>query len=98
MADVRDRTRYLLVSHFGPGFTLYYDLSDGMFPMNDPASGTLFKRRNQAVAVQKLLGEGITLVRCRADTKGNLVVSSLPSRYGRTMGKSRRASRSSART
>lgn len=91
--DIDDRTRYLIVSHFAPGFTLYYDVSDGMFPMNDPASGTLFKRREQAAAVQALLGANLRVVRCECDAKGKVVLDSLPARYGRSVRSRSRAKR-----
>ena len=44
VADVDDVTRYLLVSHVGPRFALYYNVSDDVYVMNDPRGATLFKR------------------------------------------------------
>jgi hypothetical protein len=34
-----------------------------MFSMNDPKGGTLFKRREVAESVKKLLGKGISIVK-----------------------------------
>lgn len=78
------RTRWLLVSDFVPGFTLYYDVSEGMYAMNEPGRATLFRRREHAIAVQTFLGPKSVVVRCRVDVRGVLVIESLPRRYGRT--------------
>jgi hypothetical protein len=59
LADMRDRTRYLLVSRFGPRFALYYNVSENVYTHNDPAGATLFKRRQAAAAIRKLLGPNI---------------------------------------
>ena len=64
MADLRDQTRYLLVSKMGPRFALYYNVSDDVYAMNDPRGATLFKRRNAALAVKALLGPRIRVIRC----------------------------------
>jgi hypothetical protein len=77
LADLRDRTRYLLVSRFGPRFALYYNVSEDTYGMNEPAHATLFKRRQAAVAVKRLLGRGIDLIRCRVDRRGKLVLRSI---------------------
>ena len=63
-ADLDDPIRYLLVSRPGPRFSLYYNVSDDVYAMNDPRGGTLFKRRNAASAVKRLLGPRIQIVRC----------------------------------
>lgn len=76
--DVEDRTRYLLVSAFTRRFVLYYDVSNDTFAMNAPSSGTLFKRRTAAIAIQRLLRPGVEVVRCRADRRGRVVKSSVP--------------------
>jgi hypothetical protein len=34
-----------------------------MFVMNEPSGGTLFKRREAAESVKKLLGKGISIVK-----------------------------------
>ncbi len=65
MADARDPVRYLIVSDLGPRFKRYYNVSDHVYVMHEPAHGTLFKRRRAAVAVGKLLGPGKRILRCR---------------------------------
>jgi len=61
--DSRDPVRYMLVSEFSRRFILYYNVSSGMFAMNDPSGGTLFKRREAAEAVKKVLGRGSSIVK-----------------------------------
>ena len=58
----RNPVRYMLVSEFSRRFILYYNVSDDMFAMNEPSRGTLFKRRETAESVKKLLGRGISIV------------------------------------
>jgi len=48
---------------------LYYNVSTGMFVMNNPGEGTLFKRREAAEAVKKILSKGISIV--KYTTKGD---------------------------
>lgn len=62
--DSRDPTRFMIVSRFSQRFILYYRVDDDVFVMNDRAYGTLFKRQGAALAVSKLLGSGIRVVRC----------------------------------
>ncbi|MEX0691426.1 MAG: hypothetical protein WD043_06255 [Gemmatimonadales bacterium] len=76
--DSEDRTRYLLVSVMTPRFALYYNVSDDCYGHNDPRYATLFKRRAAAEAVRALLGEGVQLVRCRVNSRGALVLRSIP--------------------
>jgi hypothetical protein len=64
VADLDDATRYILVSQMGPRFALYYNVSEDVYAMNDPNGATLFKRRNAAVAIKKLLGGSIRVVEC----------------------------------
>src|SRR3989338_4582077 len=61
LRDSSDPVRYVLVSEFSRRFILYYNVSSGMFAMNDPSGGTLFKRREAAEAVKKLLSKGISV-------------------------------------
>lgn len=75
--DLHDRTRYLLVSAFSPRFTLYYNVSEDTYGMNEPVHATLFKRRAAALAVKRLLGRGVEIARCRLDRRGRLVPNSL---------------------
>jgi hypothetical protein len=70
LRDLDDPTRYFLVSDFGAGFKLYYEISDGVYVMNEPARATLFKTRATAQAVRATLGRGIKLVRCLTKMKG----------------------------
>ena len=68
LRDSRDPVRYMLVSEFSRRFILYYNVTSGMFAMNEPSGGTLFKRREAAEAVKKLLSKGISIV--KYTTKG----------------------------
>ena len=61
--DSRDPIRYMLVSEFTRRFILYYNVSDDVYAMNDPARGTLFKRLNAARSVKKLLGTETSIVK-----------------------------------
>jgi hypothetical protein len=83
MKDLDDRTRYLLVSVFGPRFVLYYNVSEDTYGMSEPAHATVFKRRAAAVAVRKMLGDGVQIVQCDVDGHGQLVLNSLPARWRR---------------
>ena len=83
LADTRDRTRYLLTSVFGPRFALYYNVSGDMYGMNDPRYATLFKRRAAALAIKRLLGSGVQVLRCRVDRRDRLVLRSVPKHRAR---------------
>ena len=61
--DSRDPVRYMLVSEFSRSFILYYDVSDDVFAMNAPDKGTLFKRREAAERVSRLLSRGVRIVK-----------------------------------
>ncbi len=76
--DLKDRTRYLLVSRFSRRFALYYNVSDDTYAMNEPGFGTLFKRRAAAVAVERLLRGHVQVVPCRVDRSGRLIKRSVP--------------------
>lgn len=78
--DLHDRTRYLLVSAFSTKFILYYNVSEDTYGMNEPAHATLFKRRASAIAIRRMLGGGVEVVRCRVDRRGRLVRNSLAAR------------------
>ena len=78
--DLHDRTRYVLVSAFSPRFILYYNVSEDTYGMNEPAHATLFKRRAAAIAIRRMLGGGVEVVRCRVDRRGRLVLNSLAAR------------------
>lgn len=81
--DADNRTRYLLASVLAPEFALYYNVTDDNYTLNDTSRATLFKRRAAAAAIKEQLGNGVRLVRCRVDTTGQLVESSLPKRHAR---------------
>src|SRR2546425_12584733 len=61
--DSRDPIRYMLVSEYSRRFILYYNVSDDVYAMNDPAGGTLFKRLKTAKNVKKLLSKGTSIVK-----------------------------------
>lgn len=61
--DMDDPVRYLIVSEFGPRFILYYNVSDDTFAHNNPAGGTLFKRRAAAESIRKLLRSTVTIAK-----------------------------------
>jgi hypothetical protein len=61
--DSRDPIRYMLVSEFSRRFILYYNVSDDVYAMNDPAGGTLFKRLKTAQSVKKFLGKSTSIVK-----------------------------------
>lgn len=61
--DSRDPIRYMLVSEYSRRFILYYNVSDDVYAMNDPAGGTLFKRLKTAENVKKHLGKGTSIVK-----------------------------------
>lgn len=78
LLDLNDRTRFLLVSAFTARTAFYYDVSRDTWGMNDPSLGTLFKRRATAAAVQRLLRDGVQVVRCRVDRRDRLIKKSVP--------------------
>ena len=84
MADLKNPVRYLIEGGFGPRFALYYNVTDDMYAMNDPAHGTLFKRRNAAQAVQKLLGPGTRIIRCTTRRRQGRLIPVLTSWKRRT--------------
>jgi hypothetical protein len=55
-AEMDDPTRFVIVSAFSRRFCLYYVPADGVFAMNDLPPGSLFKCRDEAKAVAKVLG------------------------------------------
>jgi len=89
IADSKDPVRYLIEGGFGPQFRLYYNVTDDVYVMNDPAHGTLFKRRKAAVAVQKLPGEGKCIVRCTTRRRKGQLIPVLSSRKRTTKGRSK---------
>ena len=74
--DLKDRRRFLLVSAFTARTAFHYDVSRSTWGMNDPSLGTLFKRRATATAVQRLLRDGVQVVRWRVDRRDRLIKKS----------------------
>ena len=68
LRDSRDPVRYMLVSEFSRRFMLYYNVSSHTFAMNEPGEGTLFKRREAAESVKKILSKRVSIV--KYTTKG----------------------------
>src|SRR3990172_5792303 len=56
--DLRDPTRYVIVSAFSRRFCLYYCPEDGNYIMNEIPERAMFKRKAEAVAVAKVLDRG----------------------------------------
>jgi hypothetical protein len=68
LADSNDPRRYLIISRMLPGarFILYYNVSDDVYVWNDPAAGTLFKRRAAAELILRNLGRGNEVIEVRS--------------------------------
>jgi hypothetical protein len=86
--DADDPRRYLLVSATLPWFSLYYEIQEDAWLIDDPSRATLFKRRAAAQAICELLRPGVRVVPCNVDARGRLVLSSIA---GRKVGKLRLA-------
>jgi hypothetical protein len=85
----------MLVSEFSRRFILYYDVSDDVFAMNAPDKGTLFKRREAAERVSKLLSRGVRIV--KFTTKGGKLRRISPFRGLERRGSEQPNSRSNGR-
>ncbi len=92
--DIDDPVRYLIVSDFGPRLILYYNVSDDTFAYNNPAGGTLFKRRAAAESIRRILRSTATIARFSLKGKGlkrlSPIHGNLLKRLARTYGKRRR--------
>ncbi len=86
--DADDPRRFLLVSATLPWFSLYYEIQEDAWLIDDPARATLFKRRAAAQAIRDLLKPSVFVVPCTVDARGKLVLSSIA---GRKVGKLRLA-------
>ncbi len=86
--DADDPRRYLLVSATLPWFSLYYEIQEDAWLIDDPRRATLFKRRAAALAIRELMKPGVFVVPCTVDGRGKLVLSSIA---GRKVGKLRLA-------
>ena len=89
LRDSRDPVRYMLVSEFSRRFILFYDVSSDTYAMNEPGRGTLFKRREAAENVKKLLGSNVTVV--KFTTKGGKLKRLSPYRGPRIEARKRTA-------
>lgn len=78
VANLDDPVRYLLASRMTPRFVLYYDLSDDTYVLNDPRRATLFKRREAAESVRRLLGGRVRVIRCTTKHRNGHRVPVLP--------------------
>jgi hypothetical protein len=74
--DLRDSTRYVIVSVMLPGpprkWELFYDVSDDMWAM-EIAGATLFKRKRTARAVADLLGDRYQIVEVKLGRKKKVI-------------------------
>jgi hypothetical protein len=86
--DADDPRRYLLVSATLPWFSLYYEIQEDAWLIDDPRRATLFKRRAAALAIRELMKPGVFVVPCTVDARGKLVLSSIA---GRKVGRLRLA-------
>ncbi len=84
IADADDPVRYLIEAGFGPRFRLYYNVSEDVYAMNNPAGATLFKRRRAAVAIRKLLPGGKRIIRCTTRRRKGQLIPVLLSQKKRT--------------
>ena len=64
VADMRNPVRFILVSAMSPRFMLFYEVSNGTYVLNNPAGATLFKQRDVAEGVRRVLGGRVRIVRC----------------------------------
>ncbi len=80
LKDVRDPTRFVIVSRFSRKFVLYYNVSDDTYATNDISAATLFKRRHAAEAVRKLLGTNARSLKVRLMKDGRIKQVSRPTK------------------
>ena len=90
VADLKDKTRYMLVVPFLPGSMMYYDVSTDCYAWNNPAGGTLFKRKKAAEAIRRLLGSGVVVVECSLARRNGVDVPILPKEFRPRRERSRR--------
>jgi hypothetical protein len=70
--DLDDPRRYVLFSKIGDRIPLYYDVSTDCFVWKDIAGATLFKRRNAAVAIKKLLDGRVGIIEVEVSSTGKV--------------------------
>jgi len=78
VCDSMDPTRYLLATALTTRHVLFYNVTDDVFAMDDPTRGTLFKRREAAMAIKALLTGWTQILQCRVTSRGRLVLRSVP--------------------
>ncbi len=81
VADLDNPVRYILASRLAPRFTLYYEVSDGTYALNNPHEATLFKRRDAAESVMRVLGGRIRVITCKTRRLNGRRVPILPSTF-----------------
>jgi hypothetical protein len=69
LADARETRRYVIESSLGLGFTFFYNVSHHGYGLNEPSQATLFHQRSQALAVARLLGKSVRVVRYQTKLK-----------------------------
>lgn len=82
LADHCDPTRYMLASQMTRRFAFYYNVTDDVYA-TDPRGGTLFKRRQTALAVKALLHPGIEVLACTSKRVDGISVPILSSARSR---------------
>ena len=83
VADLKDKTRYMLVVPFLPGSMMYYDISTDCYAWNNPSGGTLFKRKKAAEAIRRLLRPEVkvVVVKCSLARRKGIDVPVLPKEF-----------------
>ena len=69
VAEARETRRYVIESSLGPGFTFFYNVTHHGYGLNEPSQATLFHQRDQALAVSRLLGKRVRVVRYQTKLK-----------------------------
>ena len=78
VAEARETKRYVIESSLMPGFTFFYNVSDHGYGFNEPKQATLFHQRSQALAVSRLLGRRVRVVRYQTEVKDGKRVPIVP--------------------
>jgi hypothetical protein len=78
VAEARETRRYVIESSLGPGFTFFYNVSHHGYGLNEPSQATLFHQRNQALAVSRLLGKRVRVVRYQTRLKDGIREAIVP--------------------
>jgi hypothetical protein len=81
VADLNNPVRYILASRMTPRFILYYDVTDGTYVLNNPQEATLFKRRDAAESVKRVLGGRMRVVTCKTKRLNGRRVLILPDAF-----------------